>query len=116
MKLLGRIAGMFCMAALAGCGVEDSATENVAELGSQTSAIICPQLSPPGPGFCEDGTIKAVYDGKCIVGYECIRTAAAIVAPSCPILVPPADNFCPNGTIKPVYDSNKCIVSFRCVQ
>ncbi|WNG50615.1 hypothetical protein F0U60_45685 [Archangium minus] len=75
MKLLGRIAMVMCGAALVGCGVEGSESEGVGSsesLSTQSSAIVCPQLVPPGPGFCENGTIVPVYEGTCIVAYRCI--------------------------------------------
>ena len=114
MKSLGRIAGMFCWAALVGCGVEDLATENVEDTGTQQLPVTCPQLVPPGPGFCEDGTIVPVYNGKCIVGFNCERSVAGIAPVTCPDLVPPGPGFCEFGTIVPVYDG-KCIVSYRCI-
>ncbi|OJT21589.1 hypothetical protein BO221_27680 [Archangium sp. Cb G35] len=115
MKLLGRIAGVLCWAALVGCGVEEPVTETVEDTGTQQLPVTCPQLVPPGPGFCEFGTIVPVYDGKCIVSYRCETQPAGIAPGTCPDLVPPGPGFCEFGTIVPVYDSNKCIVSYRCI-
>jgi inhibitor of cysteine peptidase len=34
----------------------------------------CPQLSPPAPGFCSGGQIKAKKDANgCTTGYECVQ-------------------------------------------
>lgn len=112
MKLLGRIAMVVCWSALVGCGGE--MTEDVGGTASQTAEInpaTCPKLSPPGPGFCEDGTIVPVYEGSCLVSYTCDRSTTAAVI--CPKPVYPGPGFCENGTISPVY-SGSCIVGYTC--
>ncbi|PTL75595.1 hypothetical protein DAT35_54255 [Vitiosangium sp. GDMCC 1.1324] len=66
---------VLCGAALVGCGVEGSAADEVVStenLATESFAVVCPELVPPGEGFCPNGTIVPVYEGKCIVGFNCI--------------------------------------------
>ncbi len=38
----------------------------------------CPELSPPGPGFCQNGQIKAKKDESgCTTGFECVQDCRA---------------------------------------
>ena len=115
MKLFGRVALLCCWTALVGCGGTETPTPTEVQ-GSALPSPTCPQIVQPGPGFCEDGTIVPVYEGKCLVSYQCDRTvtATALPSPTCPQLVPPGPGFCEFGTIVPVYEG-KCIVAYDCI-
>lgn len=116
MKLVARIAMVGCWMALAGCGVEDSST-NTAEVQAAALPVDCPTISMPTDGYCPNGNIQSVYEGKCLVGYKCVEnTVTATALPTtCPNIAQPTDKFCPNGTIQPVYEG-KCLVGYKCIE
>ena len=100
-----------CLFAFGACSQEpdDVPTDEL------TGAIAsCPQPSPPGPHFCQDGTIVVVKDAHGCPSYTCERSedpaaaAPAVAPPTCPILVAPGEHYCQDGTVVVVKDEHGC--------
>ncbi|MCB9557955.1 MAG: hypothetical protein H6707_17715 [Deltaproteobacteria bacterium] len=66
----------------------------------------CPDLAPPGPEFCKDGTRPVPEygaDGRCVIGFTCQAPCPTIPVPSC------------QGRLIEERDPlSGCVVNYRC--
>lgn len=68
--------------------------------------VVCPELSPPTPGFCNEGMVAPERnDEGCVIGYRCDHV--------CLPNMPPMPE-CEHGTLVEEQDEHGCLVSFRC--
>jgi hypothetical protein len=112
MKSLGRIAAVCCWMTLAACGPEAPTTDTPVSSASniEIAPPICPEVMPPP---CEDGSLYPVYEGECLIGYECVPNVVASgkPAPICPVVMPPQCE----GSLYPIY-KGECLIGYECVE
>jgi hypothetical protein len=82
-----------------------------------TPSASCPQVHPPAPGFCKDGSRPLPHREAttgCITRYQCALPKGP--APQmCPEIHPPAPGFCKDGSKpQPVRNSTGCVIRFKC--
>jgi hypothetical protein len=74
-EMCGGIAGFQCEEGLT-CRMEGNYPDAAGTCVKSEKPTTCPQLMPPGPDFCPNGTIKPNYDeSRCIRGYSCEKSA-----------------------------------------